>query len=115
MSDFEKVMFRASADPAQFTPRGDNYEEPIYQWQVRAILIAMRALPVEDRMEAMGMAQLGWFCGTSLEDSIGDASFDFENLGEYEAGTVIIHSGAGEEGADLPVPVRSVWVEQDQW
>lgn len=49
------ALFRPSADPGAYTPRGDNYEEPLYQWQARAIVIALRQMPVEKRMELAGM------------------------------------------------------------
>lgn len=51
----EQALRRAIGDPGSFTPRGDNYEEPIVRWEARAALLALLSLPVEDRMAAMGM------------------------------------------------------------
>lgn len=36
-----RIVLRAIADPGHFTPRGDNYDEPLVMWQRRAVLHAL--------------------------------------------------------------------------
>lgn len=37
------VIQRGIGDPGAFTPRGDDFQEPLLQWGARAVLLALRA------------------------------------------------------------------------
>lgn len=82
-----------------------------------AVMAALRSLPIEQRMEAMGMWQVAWFTGTSVEDTLAgdpfDLASDIDALNEYKAGDTISHWRAAEDGTDLVVTVRPMWVEAD--
>jgi hypothetical protein len=45
-------VWRAICDPGAFTPRGDDYQEPITRWQQRAVLDALGLEGVTRRREA---------------------------------------------------------------
>lgn len=56
-TDSEKLLLQAAiaatGAPERYTPR--DGDEPLYWWQARAVLASLRAMPVGQRMEAMGM------------------------------------------------------------
>ena len=46
VDDKRRATRLAISDPGAYTPRGDNYNEHLLDWQVRAVALALEAKPV---------------------------------------------------------------------
>lgn len=79
LDDKRRALRLAISDPGAYTPRGDNYNEHLLDWQVRAVALALEAQPVRHDLTYPRDKQ---WATTRAECSCGWHGHDWEYRGD---------------------------------